>query len=83
MEGFDTATDSIKFTVNANTSRLYDLSVVYNGPYGDKYTYIVLNGAGGSQVSLPATTAWTTVPGGQVLLKAGSNTIEIQNNWGW
>ncbi|KAF2256087.1 glycoside hydrolase family 26 protein [Trematosphaeria pertusa] len=83
IEGFDTSTDSITFTINSTTSQLYDLSIIYNGPYGDKYTYIVLNNAGGSQVSLPATTAWTTVPAGQVLLAAGSNSIQIQNNWGW
>lgn len=83
MEGFDEGTDKITFTVPATTSQLYDLKLVYNGPYGDKFTYVVLNGAGGSQVSLPATTAWTTVAAGQVLLNAGSNTIEIQNNWGW
>jgi mannan endo-1,4-beta-mannosidase len=57
--------------------------LTYNGPYGDKFTYVVLNNAGGSQVSLPATTTWTTVSAGQVLLSAGPNTIEIQNNWGW
>jgi mannan endo-1,4-beta-mannosidase len=83
VEGFDEGTDKITFTVPATTSQLYDLKLVYNGPYGDKFTYVVLNGAGGSQVSLPATTAWTTVAAGQVLLNAGSNTIEIQNNWGW
>lgn len=83
MEGFDEGTDKITFTVPATTSQLYDLKLVYNGLYGDKFTYVVLNGAGGSQVSLPATTAWTTVAAGQVLLNAGSNTIEIQNNWGW
>ena len=83
VEGFDESTDKITFTVTANSSALYDLSLIYNGPYGDKYTQVVLNSAGGSQVSLPATTSWTTVPAGQVLLNAGSNTIEIQNNWGW
>lgn len=83
VEGFDTATDRITFTFNATDSKLYDLSLIYNGPYGDKVTTIVLNSAGGSQVSLPATTAWTTVPAGQVLLSSGANTIEIQNNWGW
>lgn len=83
VEGFDTATDSITFNVSSTTSQLYDLSIVYNGPYGDKYTTVTLNGAGGSQVSLPATTIWTTVPAGQVLLNAGANTIQIQNNWGW
>lgn len=83
MENFDEASDSITFTVNSTTSQLYDLSIIYNGPYGDKYTNVVLNNAGGSQVSLPATTSWTTVPAGQVLLNVGSNTIQIQNNWGW
>lgn len=83
VEGFDEGTDKITFTVPATTSQLYDLKLVYNGPYGDKYTYVVLNGAGGSQVSLPSTTTWTTVSAGQVLLNAGSNTIEVQNNWGW
>lgn len=83
VEGFDTASDKITFKVPATTSQLYDLKLVYNGPYGDKYTYVVLNGAGGSQISLPATTTWTTVAAGQVLLNVGTNTIEIQNNWGY
>ncbi|KAH9868926.1 hypothetical protein J1614_008001 [Plenodomus biglobosus] len=83
VENFADATDKITFTVTASASALYDLSIVYNGPYGDKFTSVVLNGAGGSQVSLPATTSWTTVSAGQVLLNTGSNTIEIQNNWGW
>ncbi|CAO2652836.1 Nn.00g022470.m01.CDS01 [Neocucurbitaria sp. VM-36] len=83
VEGFDEAADKITFTVNVTSSALYDLSIIYNGPNGDKYTQVVLNSAGGSQVSLPATTSWTTVSAGQVLLNSGANTIEIQNNWGW
>ena len=82
MEGFDEAADSITFTID-QPDGLYDLSLIYNGPYGDKVTNVVLNGGAGSQVSLPATTAWTTVAAGQVLLKPGTNTIQIQNNWGW
>ncbi|KAF3936315.1 hypothetical protein ABW19_dt0208759 [Dactylella cylindrospora] len=83
VEGFDTSGDEIKFTVTSTSQGLYDLNIIYNGPYGDKYTTIVLNGAGGGQVFLPATTEWVTVSAGQVLLNAGSNTIQIQNNWGW
>lgn len=59
------------------------MNLIYNGPYGDKYTYILLNNAGGSQISLPATAAWKTVPAGQVLLNRGADTIETQSNWGW
>jgi mannan endo-1,4-beta-mannosidase len=83
VEGFSESTDKITFTVNVTESRLYDLNLIYNGPYGDKYTYVVLNNAGGSQVSLPSTTSWKTVPAGQVLLNQGINSIEIQSNWGW
>ncbi|KAF2105632.1 mannan endo-1,4-beta-mannosidase-like protein [Lophiotrema nucula] len=83
VEGFDTATDTITFTINSTVAQLYDLQITYNGPYGDKYTNVVLNSAGGSRVSLPATTNWTTVPAGQGLLNVGSNSIQIQNNWGW
>ncbi|KAF1913450.1 mannan endo-1,4-beta-mannosidase-like protein [Ampelomyces quisqualis] len=83
VEGFSDATDKIAFTVNVTESQLYDMSLIYNGPYGDKYTYVVLNNAGGSQVSLPSTSTWKTVPAGQVLLNQGTNIIEIQSNWGW
>lgn len=84
VEGFDTAGDEIRFEVtNSGAEALYDLKIIYNGPYGDKYTTVVLNGAGGSQVFLPATTTWVTTSAGQVLLKQGLNTVQIQNNWGW
>lgn len=83
VEGFDTGSDSITFNIKSDVSQLYDLKIIYNGPNGDKYTSVVLNNAATSQVFLPATTAWTTVPAGQVLLNVGSNTIQIQNNWGW
>ncbi|XP_014552024.1 glycoside hydrolase family 26 protein [Bipolaris victoriae FI3] len=83
VEGFSDATDKVTFNISSQTGGLHDLELIYNGPYGDKFTNIVFNNAGGSQVSLPATTKWTTVPAGQVLLKAGINTVEIQSNWGW
>ncbi|RAR14883.1 glycoside hydrolase family 26 protein [Stemphylium lycopersici] len=83
VDGFSDATDKITFTFAPESAGLHDVELIYNGPYGDKYTYVVFNGAGGSQVSLPATTNWMTVSAGQVMLTAGNNTIEIQNNWGW
>ena len=67
----------------STSQALYDLSIVYSAPYGTKVTAIILNGAGGSQVTLEETTEWKTVPAGQVLLNAGTNTIAIQANWGW
>ena len=83
VEGFDADADAVTVTVTSATEQLSDLQLVYSAPNGGKYTRIVLNGEGGSQVELPETTEWKTVSAGQVLLKAGSNTISIQNHWGW
>lgn len=80
---FDNADDSVTITVTSSAFQLYDLNVTYQAPYGEKYTSISLNGAGGGQIYFPATTAFTTVSGGQVLLNAGNNTIKFTTNWGW
>lgn len=83
VEGFDEGADQIIFTVTSSTQKLYDLSIAYLGPFGDKVTRISLNGGAGGDVSLPAVDVWTTVGAGQVLLNAGVNTIAVQSNWGW
>jgi hypothetical protein len=41
VEGFDTGTDELVFTVNSASAALYDLSIVYAGIYGDKYTTVL------------------------------------------
>ncbi|KAH0612372.1 uncharacterized protein H6S33_010424 [Morchella sextelata] len=83
VESFDESTDQVTFTITSAETKLYDLGIIYMGPYGAKYTRVSLNGGAGSDVSLPETTAWTTASAGQVLLNAGTNTISIQTNWGW
>lgn len=80
---FDQGTDSVTITVSSTTLQLYDLNVTYQAPYGDKYTSMTLNNAGGSQIHFPPTTEFTTVSGGQVLLNPGNNTITFTSNWGW
>jgi mannan endo-1,4-beta-mannosidase len=81
--GFDTAEDKITFTIDSDALTLYDVSIRYAGIYGEKRTSLVLNGGTTSEVLLPATDAFADAAGGQLLLDAGSNTIEIVNNWGW
>ncbi|KAK4041448.1 mannan endo-1,4-beta-mannosidase [Parachaetomium inaequale] len=83
VTGFDEATDKVTFTVTSDTSKLYDLSIRVAAIYGDKRTSVVLNGGATSEVAFPAGTTWTTVAAGQVLLNAGSNTIDLVSNWGW
>ncbi|MFC8723275.1 glycosyl hydrolase [Kitasatospora sp. NPDC057198] len=83
VEGFDQSSDSLTVTVPDSPGGLYSLSVRYAGPYGDKKANLLVNGSGVGEVSLPATTAWTDAAAGNVLLKAGTNTVTISNDWGW
>ncbi|TRX90989.1 hypothetical protein FHL15_008194 [Xylaria flabelliformis] len=81
--GFDDAADKITFTVNSDSTKLYDLSIRYAGIYGAKVTTVVLNESAKTDVSLAETSEFTTVAGGQVLLNEGANTIDIVSNWGY
>ncbi|KAH8157823.1 glycosyl hydrolase family 26, partial [Xylaria polymorpha] len=83
VDGFDDAADKITFTVNSDSVKLYDINIRYAGIYGAKVTTVVLNGGVKTDVSLAATSDWTTVSGGQVLLSEGANTIDIVDNWGY
>jgi mannan endo-1,4-beta-mannosidase len=81
--GFDEASDKITFSVDSPSSRLYDVTLRYAAPYGEKTTTIVLNGGASSDVSLSASDTWGDVAAGQLLLNEGQNSIDIVNNWGW
>lgn len=81
--GFEEATDKITFTVESDALTLYDVTIRYAGPNGEKTTSLVLNGGASSDVILPASDDWVEISGGQVLLEEGENTIEIVSNWGW
>jgi mannan endo-1,4-beta-mannosidase len=81
--GWDADGDSLSLTFTSDATKLYDVKIRYSGPYGSKYTRISYNGVTGGDISLPETTEWATVNAGQALLNAGSNTIKLDNNWGW
>jgi mannan endo-1,4-beta-mannosidase len=80
---FDTGTDKITFTIPVKETTLYDLSIRYAGIYGEKRTTVVLNSGSSSEVLLLATDTWADAAGGQLLLEAGDNKVDIVNNWGW
>ena len=83
VESFDDSDDTLTITVTSETEGLFDLSIIYAAPNGEKYTSVSLNGEGGSQVYFKPTETFASAAGGQVLLKAGENTIAFQTNWGW
>lgn len=87
VESFDGATDTLTLTVTSAAQALYNVVVRYDAPYGGKQTTMVLNGASSSAVVFEdmtgVTVRWKDASAGQVLLKAGTNTIQFQTNWGW
>ncbi|KAL2022635.1 hypothetical protein VTK56DRAFT_4979 [Thermocarpiscus australiensis] len=83
VTGFDQATDKVTFNISSDSSKLYDLSIRVAAIYGEKRTYVVINGGASSEVYFPASDVFTSIAAGQVLLEQGFNTIDIVNNWGW
>jgi mannan endo-1,4-beta-mannosidase len=81
--GFDNAGDKITFSVDSPSATLYDVTIRYATPYGEKYTRLVLNGGSTSDVFLPARSGWQDAAAGQLLLRQGQNTIDLVSNWGW
>lgn len=87
VESFDGATDTLTLSVSSSTQALYNVVVHYSAPYGGKQTTMVLNGASSSSVVFEdmtgSTILWKDASAGQLLLNAGTNTIQFQTNWGW
>lgn len=85
VESFDGATDSLTLTVTSKTQALYSLVVRYAAPYGYKQTALSLNGVSSGNVIFEDGTGlanpWKDANGGQVLLKAGTNTLTFTTNW--
>lgn len=84
VAGFQASNDNLWFeTVNAPSYGLYELTIGYRAPYGEKKTRVYVNGQVLGEVTLSQTEAFTEVAGGKVLLNQGTNAIRIESNWGW
>lgn len=77
--------DTLTISVTGLTAGNYDISIVYNAQYGDKYTSVSINGAATVETSLPniTTTTWATSLVGSFALISGTNTVELEDDWGW
>ncbi|MFI0791488.1 CBM35 domain-containing protein [Micromonospora rubida] len=67
VAGFDAADDQVAIPVPDSPGGLFELTVAYRAPYGQKTASLLLNGAGNGDVVLPASTEWATVAAGKVL----------------
>jgi mannan endo-1,4-beta-mannosidase len=75
--------DNLTIPVTVPTAGSYKLVIRYNGPYGAKDQDIYVNGVFVSNLHFPATTGYTDLTAGSLMLNAGNNTISIYKNWGY
>lgn len=86
VTGFDTAGDYCQVTVTAPSAGIYNITLGYAVPagWGDKVNDLYANGVLQSSVTFTnSASAFTSVNAGLVPLNAGSNTLRVQNNWGY
>jgi mannan endo-1,4-beta-mannosidase len=63
----------------------YEVKVLYNAQYGDKFTTLTVNGGSSTEVALPnvTTTTWKTATAGVFTFTAGTNTVSFARDWGY
>ena len=88
VTNFTDATATLTIPVTGLTAGSYDISIVYNAQYGDKFTSVSVNGAATVEASLPNSTVatgitWATSLAGSFQLTSGNNTVELEDDWGW
>lgn len=82
VTGFDNATDQVNITFTG-TAGLYDLSIGYASPFGDKGVDFQVNDEKGSGTLKQTLSGYGTSTVGKFLITAGLNTITIYRGWGY
>ena len=83
ITGFDADGDALELSVPAPEAGIYDLSIRYRCPFGQKGFDLRINGIGTSGI-LPATgDRFDMHRVGRVELDAGPNTIVVAKGWGF
>ncbi|MFJ9059915.1 glycosyl hydrolase [Streptomyces sp. NPDC102409] len=83
VEGFDSASDSVRIPLPDTAAGLYSLTVRYRSPYGDKHTSLDVNGTGLGDLVLPGGTAFGDADAGRVLLRDTGNVVTVHSGWGY
>lgn len=83
VTGFDNENDAVTMKVTISKAGLYELSVGYAAPYGDKYNDIYINGDYAGSMSFPEKKSFTEDVFGKVNLNQGENTVKVLKSWGY
>lgn len=82
VTGLDADTDKITMTVTAKAG-LYDLSIGYSSPFGNKGIDFQVNDDRGSGTLTQTSAGFKAANLGKFLLKEGQNTITVFRGWGY
>lgn len=74
---------SAELHVTAAAAGLYELTIGYSAPFGDKKTNLSVNGQSTGEVALTTVNAFKDLSAGKVMLNEGENTIRFDAGWGW
>lgn len=74
---------SISFPISVPQSGFYKLVIRANTSLGNKNQKLFVNGEFVSSLIFPQNSSWFNFDAGSISLNAGSNTIEIQPDWGY
>lgn len=83
VTGFDSSGDRVAVTVTVPTTGLYNVVIRYRGRFGFKVNNLYVNNAFAGNISFPASTDFVDIAAGSAIFNAGTNVMEIRNNWGW
>ncbi len=81
VTAFQNANDTVSWDF-AGTPGLYDLTIRFRSPFGEKGYGGVLNGGGFSGM-FPQSTSFAVFDAGPVLLVSGNNTLQIGGGWNY
>ncbi|MGN0581056.1 MAG: glycosyl hydrolase [Ruminococcus sp.] len=81
QEGGETAS----VTANVEETGMYELTLCFSSPYGDKIHNYLVNGVDQGQFSCAETASgeWKEISLGVVKLNKGENEVAIKSSWGW
>ncbi len=82
VSGFDDAADKLTLTFRA-TAGLYELTVDYASPMGDKGVDFQVNGEKGSSTLKQTSSGFSPAKLGLFRLRNGQNTVTILRGWGY
>ena len=74
---------TIHWDVSSPETSIYEVTVAYSAPHGDKQTTLTVNGQGTVNLDMKETEVFVELDAGIVSLDEGENRLTLHSGWGW